>query len=130
MYITLKIFKFTYKSGRRNIYVHYILISQIFNLFIAHQCDKKGCGTVLVVDGNMKNRRSVCAAYEAGYISFAGLPGTDKTGCTNTPIQTSHFCSVHKPRVLTPEASNSNNCVIEMILERKSTRLQNFYKVC
>ena len=28
-----------------------------------------------MVDGNMKNRRDVCRAKDAGYIEFLGLPG-------------------------------------------------------
>ena len=100
-------------------------------MFSAHRCHKPGCGSVLVVDGNMKNHRAVCAATEAGYIEYAGLPGSVKSGCINTPDQISRFCSLHKPRVLKPKGSHSNdsNKVIELILEKKSTRSQNFYKV-
>ena len=65
-----------------------------------HFCTTKGCGHVLVVDGNVKNHRSVCAATDTGYIEYAGLPGHIKSGCTNTPEQTSRFCSLHKPRIL------------------------------
>ena len=37
-----------------------------------------GCGKILVLDGNMKNHRDVCAAREAGYAQFHGLPGEVK----------------------------------------------------
>jgi len=72
----------------------------------------------------MKNHRAVCAATEAGYIEYAGLPGSIKSGCTNTPVQISRFCSLLKPRVLMPKDCHSNdgNKVIETILEKKSTR--------
>lgn len=30
---------------------------------------------MLVIDGNMKNRRDVCAASEAGFTEYEGLPG-------------------------------------------------------
>jgi len=78
----------------------------------------------------MKNHRAVCAATEAGYIEYAGLPGSIKSGCKNTPVQISRFCSFIKPRVLLPKGCHSNdgNKVIETILE-KSTRSQNFYIV-
>ena len=39
----------------------------------------------MVVDDNMKNNREVCSAVDAGYIEYAGLPGSVKTGCTETP---------------------------------------------
>ena len=100
--------------------------------FSAHRCNKPGCGSVLVVDGNMKNHHAVCAATEAGYIEYAGLPGSIKSGCTNTPDQVSRFCSLHKPRVLMPKGHHSNdhsNKVIELMLEKKSTRSQNLYEV-
>ena len=35
----------------------------------AHQCHVKGCHSVLVLDGNMKNRRDVCKARHAGYVN-------------------------------------------------------------
>lgn len=74
-----------------------------------------------MVDGNMKNHRAVCAATEAGYIEYAGLPGSIKSGCTNTPDQVNRFCSLHKPRVLKPidhHSNDHNNKVIELILEK------------
>lgn len=96
--------------------------------YSGHRCSVSGCGTVLVVDGNMKNHRSVCAASEAGYIEYDGLPGQVKTGCTNTPEQKNRFCSLHKPRALTC-SHNSSNTIIESILEKKTTRSVTHYKV-
>ena len=40
---------------------------------------------------NQKNNRSVCAANEAGYAEYSGLPGRVKTG---SPEQQSHLCSL------------------------------------
>ena len=54
------------------------MFSFIYISFAGHRCSVSGCGTVLVVDGNMKNHRSVCAASEAGYIEYDGLPGRVK----------------------------------------------------
>ena len=69
----------------------------------------KGCGHVLVVDGIVKNHRSVCAATDTGDIEYTGLPGPIKSGCTNTPEQTSRFCSLHRPRVLKNVASTEHS---------------------
>ena len=76
----------------------------------------------------MKNHRSVCAASEAGYLQYDGLPGRVKTGCTNTPEQRSRFCHLHKPRALTSPSSNATT-VIESVLEKKVTRSVTYYKV-
>lgn len=78
----------------------------------------------------MKNHRAVCAATEAGYIEYAGLPGNVKSGCTNTPDQTNRFCTLHKPRVLMPKGchSNDSNKVIELILEKNLQDLKIFIK--
>ena len=68
-------------------------------LHSAHKCSYPGCGDVLVIDGNMKNRRDICAATEAGFATFKGLPGAIKTGCQLSPGYQSKFCSYHSPRV-------------------------------
>ena len=39
-----------------------------------HECGFPGCRNVLVIDGNMKNRRDICAASEAGFTEYEGLP--------------------------------------------------------
>lgn len=54
---------------------------------------------MLVLDGNMKNRRDVCMARDAGYIEYRGLPGCIKTGCMNSPEQESRYCKLHQVRV-------------------------------
>ena len=118
-------------TGCKLVFLNHSSHSSKLSCFSGHRCNKPGCGSVLVVDGNMKNHRAVCAATEAGYIEYAGLPKSVKSGCTNTPDQISRFCSLHKPRALMPKHCHSNdtNKVIELILEKKSTRSQNFYKV-
>jgi len=78
----------------------------------------------------MKNHRSVCAASEAGYIEYDGLPGRVKTGCTNTPEQKHRFCTLHKPRVLNSSCQSSKTAVIESILDKKETRSVTHFKVC
>ena len=44
-----------------------------------------------MLDGNMKNRRDVCMAKDAGSIEYPGLPGHIKSGCTASP----KFNSLH-----------------------------------
>ena len=57
-------------------------VSYIFLLFSLtdHVCDTPGCGTVLVLDGNMKNCHQVCACHDIGELKFAGLQGTVVVG--------------------------------------------------
>lgn len=40
---------------------------------VGHRCDVKGCGSVLVLDGNMKNARTVCAFNNVGELRFEGI---------------------------------------------------------
>lgn len=103
-----------------------------------HSCDTPGCGSVLVIDGNMKNHRDVCSATEAGFITFQGLPGKVKTGCQLTPDLRSRYCSKHKPRVcMKPmDDTKDNNSkvdkeedVAEMIIAEKVTRSATYYQV-
>lgn len=117
-----------YSGNFANVQLHIDAIGfNAYNL-LGHRCSKKGCWNVFIIDGNLKNHRSVCAASEAGFIEYDGLPGYVKSGCTNTPEQTSRFCSIHKPCVLV-NTSQSQHKVIEMILSKKSTRSGNMYQV-
>ncbi len=96
-----------------------------------HRCKTPGCGNVLVLDGNQKNNRQVCAAEEAGFVECMNLPGKVKTGCMETLEQKSLFCSLHKPREVKVEANNSTkHMVVESILRKKETRNATFYEVC
>lgn len=60
-------------------------------LLIDHRCEKAGSGSVIVLDGNMKNNPSVCLGTHAGYAEYDGLPGAIQTGCPNTPAHKSRF---------------------------------------
>ena len=51
-----------------------------------------------VIDGNMENRRNVCAASEAGFVGYEGLPGMNKTGCQLSPANYSKYCYEHAPK--------------------------------
>ena len=108
------------------------LLAASHNFFItAHKCKEKGCGEVLVLDGNQKNNRPVCGARDAGFMEYEGLPGSVKTGCMNTPEQKSLFCTSHKPRhmkSLGTSSSQDDYSVIEVILSKKATRNNTFYE--
>ena len=54
----------------------------------------------------MKNCRDVCYAKDAGSISYPGLPGHIKTGCTASPGFKSTFCNEHNSRSCTTVDSN------------------------
>lgn len=56
---------------------------------------------MLVLDGNLKNRRDVCYAKDAGFIQFEGLSGSIKTGCPATPTFKSRFCDQHNNQTCT-----------------------------
>ena len=124
----LKAFYENYSGKYIHMYINNLMHGYICT-YTGHRCSKAGCGSVLVIDGNLKNHRSVCAASEAGYVQYAGLPGKIKTGCTNTPCQKSRFCPAHKPRTLTTDNEGSSSKVIEMILEKKTLRSHTMYKV-
>ena len=83
----------------------------------------------------MKNRRDVCAATEAGFIEYAGLPGTIKTGCQQTPAYQSKFCYEHSPRVGkcgegTDQSVSVEDNVVVLITSKKQTRRGIYYQVC
>ena len=83
----------------------------------------------------MKNHRDVCKAGEAGFVTFDGLPGQVKTGCQKIPDYKSRYCCLHKPHVCTlselPKDAElkRDEGVVEMILEKKTTRNITYYKV-
>ena len=131
--------------------VTYILLACPLN-FLAHNCSFPGCGSVLVLDGNMKNHRDVCYAKDAGFIQFSGLPGVIKTGCPASPDFKSQYCSQHKSHACdllnngevddelgtTPgpalrsrrKRQHPGSPIAEMILAKKTTRKQTYYQVC
>ena len=48
-----------------------------------HHCKTPGCGSVLVVDGNLKNARQVCGCKAAGIVKFKDLNGKIALGRSN-----------------------------------------------
>ena len=55
-------------------------------LHAGHACSQPGCQSVLVLDGNMKNARQVCACRDVGELKFAGMNGSIVVG--------KHYCSM------------------------------------
>lgn len=96
---------------------------------IGHICTYPGCKNVLVLDGNMKNRRDICGAKDAGWIQYPGLPGCIKTGCMASPAFKSPFCAEHKVRGVEGECT-PDELVVEMLLGKKETRNGKYYEVC
>ena len=97
----------------------------VCNTIAEHTCKCPGCKEVLVIDGNMKNRRDVCMAKDAGYIQYLGLPGHIKSGYTLSPKFVSilsESCSEGKHAAL---YTRRHSC-------RNDPRKKNntFYKVC
>lgn len=106
-------------------------------LYIEHRCEFPGCKGVIVLDGNMKNRRDICSAKEAGSIQYPGLPGHIKTGCMASPRFKSRYCSNHDERSCSLADSTSDATsdtkspegVVEILLAVKETRGSKYYQV-
>lgn len=83
----------------------------------------------------MKNRRDVCAATEAGFAEYTGLPGVIKTGCQHSPSFQSKYCYEHSPRVVkmtyedTEQPHPSQEDVVGFITNMKQTRNGVYYEV-
>ena len=100
-------------------------------MFLAHRCDKPGCGSTFVLDGNQKNRRNVCAATQAGLIEYEGLPGSIISGCQLSPCYRSNYCFHHAPRVM---KSSNHECdekeiMVRYIVGKRTTRKGVSYQV-
>ena len=80
-----------------------------------------------MIDGNMKIHRNVCAAKDAGFTEYDGLPGKVKTGCMNTPQQQGVFCVIHSPRGI--NVASDSPAVCQMITAHKTTRAGTLYEV-
>ena len=81
----------------------------------------------------MKNRRDVCAAIDAGYVQYEGLPMVIKTGCQLTPGYSSKYCFAHAPRIVTNEdgaTDSPTEGIVKIITAKKETRSGLYYQVC
>ena len=84
-----------------------------------------------------QHEKLVCAARDAGFAEYMGLPGRVKTGCTNTPQFGSRYCAVHTPTAFTSVGDNEAKSEakpgvyqVAFIIDKKTTRQNTFYKVC
>ena len=84
---------------------------------------------MLVLDGNQKNNRPVCAAEDAGYVEYEGLPGSVKTGCMDTPEQKSRFCTSHRPREMKSESCPESNLPRHRVIEMIVTTFYEVYNI-
>ena len=90
---------------------------------------------MLVIDGNMKNRRDVCAASEAGFTEYEGLPGVIKTGCQLSPGYQSRYCHKHALRItsITDGEEQTLSCtkygIVKFITAKKVTCYATYYQV-
>ena len=89
--------------------VEKLVIIIVIIFIIAHSCKYPGCQEVLVLDGNMKNRRAVCLAKDAGFVEYTGLPGHTKTGCMALPHYKSRYCQQHMIQAIST-TENATEC--------------------
>lgn len=73
-------------------------------------------------------------AKNVGCVEYTGLPGHVKSGCTSTPRYKSRYCQEHEVYACTPQSrkdgdSDVGDQIVEMIIEKKTTRNTTFYKV-
>ena len=62
---------------------------------VNHKCEKKGCSSVLIVDGGMKPTRSLCAAKLNGIKEFTKSGMFVVCGCQKIPQPDSKYCGEH-----------------------------------
>ena len=84
----------------------------------------------MVIDGNLKNRRDVCGASEAGFMEYEGLPGFVNSGCQLSPLGKSKYCYRHAPRICLRDIEGSpSDGVVKLITAKKETRNGIYYQV-
>ena len=62
---------------------------------VNHRCEKKGCSSVLIVDGGVKPTRSLCAAKLNGIKEFTKSGMFVVWGCQKIPQSDSKYCGDH-----------------------------------
>ena len=125
---------FTAKYAGKSLLCHDYSTNEAHRNYLAHRCSYPGCKNVMVIDGNMKKRRDVCAATEAGFIQYEGLSGALTTGCQLSPAFQSKFCIHHTPRVanmssIDGASSSSKESIVGLITNKKETHNGTYYEV-
>ena len=62
----------------------------------SHKCDKPGCESVVIIDGDLKPHRMLCAAKLCGVREFDNSDVRVVTGCTAHPGTKHKFCFKHR----------------------------------
>ena len=85
----------------------------------------------MVLDGNQKNRRDVCAATHAGVIEYDGLPGSIQSGCQLSPMYRSRYCFYHSQRVAVSsgDGTSDREGLVMFITGKRATRSGVTYQV-
>jgi hypothetical protein len=60
------------------------------------ECERQGCGVVLVIDGGLKPHCSICGGKTCGVRVFKTASVTIMTGCSSIPQTKSKFCFEHQ----------------------------------
>ena len=61
-----------------------------------HKCDRPGCESCLIIDGDLKPHHILCAAKLCGIREFANSDVKVVTGCTSMPGTKDKFCFKHR----------------------------------
>ena len=81
----------------KTIMKHLQQLHKIFrNKWAKNQCDQKGCGWCITVDGGLKPHRMVCGAKLSGVREFPKAGIKVITGCTKHPAFNSKYCQEHQ----------------------------------
>ena len=90
---------------------------------VDHQCEVKGCDSVLVIDGGMKPTRPLCAAKLHGIKEFEMSGMVVVCGCQKAPLPSSKYCGDHVDMATPSMTSNQVSSSTRMTLRnhRKAT---------
>ena len=88
-----------------------------------HKCDRPGCESCLIIDGDLKPHRMLCAAKLCGIREFANSDVKVVTGCTSMPGTKDKFCFKHR-REETPERTGKD------VSSETREKLKNTEKIC
>ena len=62
---------------------------------LRHECDVKGCGEAIIIDGGLKPHRPICQAKLNGVRKFKLAGVSTLTGCTAIPLPGEKYCKQH-----------------------------------
>ena len=131
---------------------HIVLI--VNNNVFRHECDVRGCGEAIIIDGGLKPHRPICQAKLNGVRKFKLAGVSTLTGCTSVPLPGGKYCKQHtncespvipaeavceatrqslrshrKKVASHEEARNDNAFVIESVLQIKECKEGRKFKI-